>query len=425
MSRLRDQQAETTSGIDYLVILAVVILLGVGLLMVFSITEFQTVAEYRDPGGGLIINNFITQLVAAILGLAVAIWVAHIDYHKWQRYSVWILLATGAVLIALLLVGHSRYGTQGWFTKGGSLQPAEAAKVTMIVYWAHWLSSKGDRIRNLTYGLLPFTFILGIVSALIALQRDLGTLILFVITAIAMFFLAGGAIKQIGIVIAFGIAAGVGAFFTVSRVMERVVAFLEFDLATYTAADTASQIKQGVMALSLGGLTGRGLGSSIQKFSYIPAAESDSVFAVWGEEMGFIGCMIVLGLFALLAYRGFVIALRASDQYGTLLAAGITFSLVFQALINIMVVTALVPATGIPLPFISYGGSSLAASVASIGLLLSVARHTSPARHDEEDEPVRPALAESHAFHETYDLGRRHGRARVSRTGRRRLADNR
>ena len=423
MERVRGRESEATAGYDLWLILAVAVLLVIGLWMVYSVTQFRTVAHIEDADNTWLANDFVRQLLFSVLGLILAAVVARVEYHFWRRLSVPILALTIVALIVVLVQGFQQNGATSWITKSGSIQPSEAAKLAMIIYVAHWLSSKGDRIRQLTYGLGPFTFILAVVIGLILGQKDFGTAVLITVTALSMFFVAGGAIKQLLAVAVVACSAAVVAVATVAYRLERVISFWTFDVTHFTPADTLDQIKQGLIALSLGGVFGRGLGDSVQKFGYIPAAHTDSIFAVLGEEVGLIGCLAVLGLFSAIAYRGFTIALRSRDQYGTLLAAGITFGLLFQAIVNVGGVTATIPATGVPLPFISYGGSSLVVSLVSVGLLLSVSRQTLP--EAEPEEVPGSVEQESRSFDEDHDIRRRNGGARVPRPGRRRVANNR
>ncbi|MEW5956310.1 MAG: FtsW/RodA/SpoVE family cell cycle protein, partial [Chloroflexota bacterium] len=240
----------------------------------------------------------------------------------------------------------------------------------------------------------------------IVLQRDLGTATLIGATAITMFFIAGGSLWQIGVS---GLLGGGTLYLLITRSpyrMARLAAFL--DPLNADPLGQGYQIRQILIALGSGGLTGLGLGASRQKFGYIPASHTDGIFAILGEELGLIGALVVIGLFAFLAYRGFRIAMDAGDSFGVVLAAGITCSLILQALVNVGVVTASLPFTGIPLPFISFGGSSLVVSMASVGLLLSVSRGTMPADSPEEKEQ-----------REVDHLRRRNRRTRVPGAGRR------
>jgi cell division protein FtsW len=279
--------------------------------------------------------------------------------------------------------------------------------LAIIIYIADWLSSKGEQIRRVRYGLVPFAILLGFITGLIVLQQDLSTAILIAATSLAMFFIAGGSLWQI--VASLGLAGVTFTFFITrsSYRVNRILTFLD-PLGTDPTGD-GYQIHQILIALGSGGITGLGLGASRQKFGYIPASHTDGIFAILGEELGLIGCIAVMGLFVFLAFRGFRIALDAKDSFGTILAAGITCSLIFQAIVNVGVITASLPFTGIPLPFISFGGSSLVISMASVGLLLAVSRRTTPAEARPKKEGRRA----------TNDLRRRDRRTRLSGPARR------
>ncbi|MFN8453899.1 MAG: FtsW/RodA/SpoVE family cell cycle protein [Anaerolineae bacterium] len=236
----------------------------------------------------------------------------------------------------------------------------------------------------MSYGLIPFAILLGFITGLIVLQQSLSTAILIAATALAMFFIAGGNLWQI---IVSGILGGGTIIFLTTQSayrLARVTAFL--DPLNADPLDQGYQIRQILIALGSGGLTGLGLGASRQKFGYIPASHTDGIFAILGEELGLIGSLVVIGLFAFLAYRGFRVAMAAPDSFGAILASGITCSLIFQALVNIGVVTASIPFTGVTLPFISFGGSSLVVTMASAGLLLAISRRTLPEDPREQEE---------------------------------------
>jgi cell division protein FtsW len=277
----------------------------------------------------------------------------------------------------------------------------------MIIYIAAWLSSKGEQIRKVSYGLIPFAILLGLITGLIVLQENLSTAILIALTAFAMFFIAGGNLWQILASTILG-SATVTLFISRSAFrLARVTTFL--DPLNSDPLGEGYQIRQILIALGSGGLTGLGLGSSRQKFGYIPASHTDGIFAILGEELGLIGGLIVLGLFAFLAYRGFRIAMLAVDPFGTILASGLTCSLVSQAIVNVGVVTASLPFTGVPLPFISFGGSSLMVSMASVGLLLAISRRTLPSEEPRSKKKERCA---------TNYFRRRNRRTRLSGVGR-------
>jgi len=382
-------------GFDYLLLVIVAALLIIGLMMVYSATFDLAYKEYEQPT-----YFFVRQVLWAAMGVAVLLVMARIEYHNWRRFSILIMAGTLILLGAVLFVGSERFGAQRSLFNG-SIQPSELCKLALVIYIAHWLSSKGAQIRQVTYGLIPFSILIGLVAALIILQPDFSTAVLIVATAVAMFFLAGSDPFQL--VICFIVGSATFAFL-ITRApyrLARVVAFLDPLGDSY---GSGYQVRQTLIALGSGGISGLGLGASRQKFGYLYASHTDGIFAILGEELGLIGCLVVIGLFAALAYRGFKIALEAPDSFGTLLASGITCWLIFQALINIAVITATVPFTGIPLPFISFGGSSLAVSMAGIGLLLSVSRG---GQQKEQRKSAR------------HDLGRRHWGPRLSSSSRR------
>ena len=397
------EKSENLHKYDYLMMIAVAALLIVGLMMIYSATFALGYQLHNQPT-----YYFIRQLLWLGLGLLVMIILARIEYHTWRRYSIPIMAVTILLLGLVLLIGEARFGGQRWLFRG-SIQPSELSKLAIIIYIADWLSSKGDeQIRKINYGLIPFAILLGFITGLIVLQQDLGTAILVGVTALAMFFIAGGSLWQLLASISL---AGVTVGFLIMRAdyrLERIKTFL--DPLNSDPIGAGYQIHQILIALGSGGLFGLGLGASRQKFGYIPASHTDGIFAILGEEIGLIGALAVIALFAFLAYRGFRVALAAPDSFGTVLAAGITCNLIFQAIVNIGVITATLPFTGIPLPFISFGGSSLVVSMASIGLLLAVSRRTMP---DEEGRSSKEERREVNYFR------RRDRGTRLSGPGRR------
>jgi cell division protein FtsW len=392
--------AQSTPKFDYLLVIAVAALLIVGLMMVYSATFALGYQLHGQPT-----YFFIRQLLWMGLGLLAMIVTARIEYHTWRRWSIPVMAGALLLLGLVLVVGSDRFGGQRWLLNG-SIQPGELTKLAVIIYIADWLSSKGERIRQVTYGLIPFAILLGFVTGLIMLQPDFSTAVLIATTAIAMFFIAGGDVWQM---IASGILGGATFTLLITRSEYRLARITSFLNPTGDHLGGNYQVRQILIALGSGGITGLGLGDSRQKFGYIPASHTDGIFAILGEELGLIGCLAVIALFAFLAYRGFRVALAAPDAFGTVLAAGITCSLVLQALINMAVVTALAPITGIPLPFISFGGSSLVVSMTAVGFLLAISRGTLPAEAEypsDEKETVNRA---------THDLRRWDRRPRLPR----------
>jgi cell division protein FtsW len=387
---------------DYWLLVSVFGLLVIGLLMVYS-TTFDYGLRFQDDATYYLWR----QLGALLLGTVAAVGVMQFDYHLLRKWSVVILMGTLVMLLIVLMFGERIFGARRGLL-AGSVQPSELAKLATVLYITHWLSSKGERIKNLTYGLLPFSLITGFVCALIVLQPDLGTAVLIAVIAFTLFFVAGADLRQFAIA---GLLGGVIFMFLVTvlpHAAERIDSYRE---ALRDPVQAGWHIQQSVVALGSGGLFGVGLGQGTQKFGPLPAAHTDGVFAVLGEELGLVGCLIVIVLLAVMTWRGIRTAMLARDSYGFLLALGITCWLSIQALINIAVVTAVVPFTGMPLPFLSYGGSSLAVSLFGVGILLNISRDAALER---KVQPAKGSLRES------LNLWRRYGRAHLPGAGNRR-----
>ena len=314
-------------------------------------------------------SDFLRQAFFAALGFGALAVASLVDFRFWGRFAVPLMVVTMGLLVALLVFGSDTNNSRRWLF-GGSIQPSEVAKFTVIVYMARWLSSKGTKLRNLTYGMLPFAIIVGIITGLILLQPNLSTAIIIALCAMGMFFIAGADVVQLVLLTFMG---GGTIAFVISRtpyLLQRWNVFIADPFSIATKENY--QITQTLIALGSGGLFGRGMGEGFQKFGYLPAATNDSIFAILGEELGLVGTLTVVALFLAVAYRGFSIAAKTRDPFGQVLATGLTFWILFQAFVNIAVVTSSIPYTGVPLPFISYGGSSLVTALAAIGVLLNI-----------------------------------------------------
>jgi cell division protein FtsW len=357
---------------DYALLTVVGVLVPIGLVMVYSASF---VDAFTTRGSQLYYTW--RQLIAAIIGTAGLLVAQRLDYRFWRKYSVQLLGATLVLLLFVLVLPASITevnGAKSWIRLGWfSMQPSEIAKLAMIVYFADWLSRRSERLGNVTYGLVPFGVTLGIVCGLVMLEGDLGTTIVLVVIAGVVYFTAGANILHI--VGAAGLAAG--AFWAMVKIapyrQERIAAWLD-PFAHYQGA--GYQPAHALYALGSGGLFGEGLGQARQKFQWLPQAHTDAIFAIVGEEFGLLGTLFVVACFLFIAYRGFRIAGRSPDPFAALLSVGLTAWLVFQALINIAVVTTLLPFTGLTLPFLSYGGSSLIMCMVAAGVLLNISRHT-------------------------------------------------
>jgi cell division protein FtsW len=403
---------------DYPLLTVVGILVPVGLVMVYS-------ASFVDAftNRGTQLYYAWRQLGAAILGAIGLLVAQRLDYRFWRKYSVHLL---GAALVLLLLVlvlpeslttvnGARSWIRIGWF----SLQPSEIAKLALVVYFADWLSRRGARLGNVSYGLVPFAVTLGIVSGLVMLEGDLGTTVVMVVIAGVVYFAAGANLLHI----AGAATLAAGAFWAMVNLasyrQERIAAWID-PFAHYQGA--GYQPVHALYALGSGGLFGEGLGQARQKFQWLPQAHTDAIFAIIGEELGLLGTLFVVACFLVIAYRGFRIAGRAPEPFAALLATGLTAWLVFQALINIAVVTTLVPFTGLTLPFLSYGGSSLLMCMVAVGILLSISRQLADRPASEPADVVRTVRRAPPSLVAAVPRWWRHRRAPLPRVGGRRSA---
>ena len=362
-SRAKTQR--TRSNPDYVLVLTVAGLLIIGLMMVYSATFDWSYQEHQSS-----FRIASRQFLWVGMGVAVLVVVATVPYDRWRQWAVPIMGGALLLLVLVLLVGEERFGARRSFLNG-SVQPGELVKLVVVIYVAAWLTSKGEQIRDVTYGLVPFAVLIGVVAGLIVVQPDVSTAALIVLTALAMFFFAGADIFQLAVGGAVGTVTFIILINKLPHAKQRIDDYL---LIWRDPRLVGYHIQQVLIALGKGGFFGVGLGQGQQKMGYLPTPHTDSIFAVLGEELGFVGCVVVIGLFVLLAYRGFKIAMAAPEPFAALLACGVTCWLTFQALINVGVMTGLVPFTGIALPFISSGGSAMVASLAGVGLLLSISQ---------------------------------------------------
>jgi cell division protein FtsW len=355
---------------DYWILAVVGILCIIGVLMVFS----SSGVDPEDPT--YLVNRHIQWLVVGGLVLFVTM---SVPYTRWRRYSV-PAIAIAVLLLVLVLAGpfsEEIKGARRWISFGPlpvSLQPSEFAKLAFILYLADWCSSKGEKVRDFSYGLIPFGIMLGLLAGLVMLEPDMGTTLVIFAVGVTVYFVSGAAVVHMiaGLLVA-AVTFGIAAVSAPYR-MQRVLAFLD---PWHDPTGVSYHSVQSLLALGSGGLTGLGLGASRQKFGWLPEQSTDAIFSVWGQEVGFVGAALLITLFLVVAWRGYRVALRAPDGFGSLLATGVTTWVTFQAMLNIGAVSSAIPFTGVPLPFISYGGSSLVITLAGVGLLLNISRYAS------------------------------------------------
>jgi cell division protein FtsW len=381
-------------------LLAVIALTAIGIVMVYSASSVRSYFSNADPAA-----QGMEQIVWAAIGLVGLLVASRIDFRHLRYLAIPIFVITLALLVAVLIpgIGSEINGSRRWIVIPGfgSVQPAEFAKLAVVLYLAHWLDRRGKAVGSFWNGLIPFALVIAPGFLLIAMEPDLGTAGIYAILAGSVFFMAGANLVYITAIGAAVVGAAWLMIQSTSYQLVRIQSFLDpFSDPLRAGYNTV----QSLYALALGGITGLGLGESKQKFLYLPAPSTDFIFAIIGEEWGLVGTLTVVALFVVIAYQGYRIAITAPDTFSGLLACGITTWLAVQAIVNMMVVTALLPVTGIPLPFISAGGSALTINLAAVGILLSISRETS------QTGSLRDAV---------FGIGRRNRRAHLPRAGRR------
>ena len=359
---------------DYVIALVITILLAIGLVMLYSVSP---ILSQKMSGGAGRNYYFVNQLLYVGLGVVAWIVATAIPYQLWRKYAPMLLGLSILALIALLVPGlsASALGATRWLKVGPfQVQPAEILKLSLILYLAAWFERRTDDLKSFWDGVVPFAIMVSAACFVIAvLQRDMGTMMVLALTAIGMFFAAGLRWTHLGVVAGAGLASGVALIAAFPHRVSRLATFLN---PTKDAMGSGYHINQALIAVGSGGFFGVGLGHSIQVYGYLPEAANDSIFAIIAEEFGFIGSLAVVALFGFLIYRGFQVARTAPDMFGRLVATGISLWLLFQAAINIGAMLSLLPLTGIPLPFISYGGTSLVISLFGSGILLNISKFT-------------------------------------------------
>ncbi len=385
----QDRRFSLFGAYDATLLVVVLVLLIIGLLAVYSATVWLA-ASNGNPA-----YWFRKQLLWAALGVPVMLTVSRIPYTLWRRLAVPMLVGTLLMLFVVLLM-PAIFGSRR-FLLGRSVQPSEVAKFALVVYASTWLASRRDRLNDVGYGLIPFSAILGLVGGMVALQPDIGTAFLLVSVGMVLFFIAGAELRQLLVTVAVGgvtfaalIAASAHAQ---QRIEELLVVWNNPD------AERWSQLTQALRVMRMGGVWGQGPGALDM---YVPAIHHDFILAAVGHAFGLVGVSTVLVLFGILAYRGYVIAGHAPDPFAQLMAAGMTTWLILQALVNMGVAVAVLPPTGITLPFVSYGGSSLLVSLAAAGVLLNISQYVPMRMRGDASTHVR----------------RGHGRTRVPRAER-------
>ncbi len=357
--------------IDKLLLISTIILILFGIIMVYSSSNIWAEYKYNDP-----LKFFKSQFIFFILGLIIIYIITKIDINKLETHSNKILLICLILLILVLIpgIGKVRNGSRSWFGIGPlGIQPSEFSKLGLIIYTSKYLSHNNRNIKNIKKGILPLFLVICIFFALIMLEPDFGTAMVIILTLVVLIFISGpnisfflklGLVGLIGIVILIIIAP---------YRLKRITAYLN---PWSDPLGSGFQIIQSLYAIAPFSLLGSGLGNSIQKNFYLPEPQTDFIFSIITEEFGIVGVFFVLFSFCIIFYQSIKISLSQSDLFKKYLSFGLSFGLILQVLLNILVVTGTIPTTGITLPFLSYGGSSLLISMASIGIILNISKKT-------------------------------------------------
>lgn len=371
--RIKETKDKTKrAGMDISFLALVVILLAIGVTMVLSASFARA---YFDPSGvtkGKATYYFIRQFIFAALGVAAMIICSRLPVGFYKRFSMPVLIVAVILLMLVPIIGTNANGAKRWIGLGAfTIQPSEIAKIGIILAFSSMICARRGRMKSFRYGILPFAAILAAIVGLLVLEPHFSASIIIVAIGGVMLFLGGARLIWF---IAAAVAAGGGI-----AVLLTMFPYASTRITTWrdpfaSTSDEGYQIVQSLYSIGSGGLTGLGLGQSRQKYLYLPEEHNDFIFSVVCEELGFIGALLILTLFALLIIRGYWIALHSTDRYSFLVAAGITTLLAIQVILNVAVVTNLVPCTGISLPFFSYGGTALLMQMAEMGIVLSISR---------------------------------------------------
>ena len=365
---------ERRQGFDADLFLLVLLLLTIGVVMVLSASFARA---YYDPGhvtGGNAAYYFVRQLVFAALGVALMLFCSRLPMGFYRRYAMAFLIFSLVLLALVPFIGVRANGSRRWLGVGGfTLQPSELSKLAVILSFSALICRFGGKMKTLRYGILPFLGILALIVGLLVLEPHFSASLIILAVGAVMLFLGG--VGAGWFLAAFG-AAGAGLFVLLTFFPYASTRIVTWRDPFSSSTDEGYQIVQSLLSIGSGGLSGLGLGASRQKYLFLPEEHNDFIFSVIAEELGFIGCALILALFALLILRGYWIALHCPDRFSFLVCAGISTLLALQVFLNVAVVTNLIPCTGISLPFFSYGGTALLIQLGEIGILLSASRET-------------------------------------------------
>jgi len=357
----------------------------VGVVMVYSSSAILGITRHQDPN-----YFFVRQLFRALLGVVVMLACARLRLRVLEAIAPWLLGGAGLMLAVVVVAGQVSNGATRWLRIGlFTLQPTDLARLATVVFLAWWLKRRPPGELGFVRGILPPLAVVGVMSGLILLQPNLSSAGLLMVVGLAMAFMSGAQLRHLMVPVGAGAAAAMVALLTHPYQMKRVASFVDFLFrGTLDARGSGWQLDQSLIAIGSGGWLGRGLGGGMQKYLFLPEAHTDFIFSILAEELGFVGSTFLMALFAIYLWRCLRAAARAADPFARLLAGGLAVQLGLYAVVNLSVATGLAPTTGLPLPFVSYGGSALVANMAAAGLLYRVS-----AGNDEREALARQRFA--------------------------------
>lgn len=363
--------AQSKSNFDktFLIISAVLVIGG---FFIFSSASLGLLAKESSNYSSIAFSQTILGLLLGSLGLLFS---SRLDYRWWKKLSFYIFLVALALNVLVLFpsIGFEHGGARRWLSIAGfSFQPSELLKFGFVLYFATWLSGVKDKVKDWQWGFAPLVFLLLMVGGLLLSQPDTDTFLIIVITGLSMYLVAGGRWREVFILGLVGLVLISFLAFTRPYVKQRITTFLD---PTANSLGSGYQIQQSLIAIGSGGMFGRGFGQSVQKFTYLPEPVGDSIFAVAGEEFGFVGSVAIITLFLLFAMRGLKLASKAPNSFGRLVITGLVIMIVSQAFVNIGAMLGVIPLSGITLPFVSHGGTSLFITLFEVGIILAISKH--------------------------------------------------
>ncbi|GAA0085190.1 stage V sporulation protein E [Clostridium sp. CTA-7] len=370
-NNIRKKRKVRMESIDYSMLCAILILLFIGVVMVYSSSSYYALYETESKSTEFF---FKKEVLWTIVGIAGMIFTMSIDYHFYKKITPWLVIGTIVCLVVVLFIGAEINGARRWIKLGPlSFQPSELAKYVLVLYLALLIDKRRGKIKEFKAGTLYYLAIAAVFAGLIILEKNLSITAIVMMVAFIMILVGGAKISHLLSLIPVGLVAGISLILVESYRLDRLTSFLN---PWADPSGNSYQLIQSLYALGSGGLFGVGLGNSRQKALFMPEPHNDFIFAIIGEELGLIGCIFIISIFMFIVIKGTAIAIKARDNYGYLLAIGIISVIAIQAIINIAVVTGSMPVTGVPMPLISYGGTSLVFNLGALGILLNISRQS-------------------------------------------------